>query len=232
MPSRGLAWALVATAALAQPTTLVDRVVAVVDEDPILLSEVERAVGLGLHGARAGESAEAARRRALDGLIEQRIRLHEISRFGAEPAPLEQVERQLAALRARFPDEAAWRAELARLAMTEAEVRHLLARQLSILTYVEERLGPRVFVGLDEIRRHFDEVLVPELRRRGDPVPPIEDVREQIRAVLREQALDREIALWTDELRRAADVVDLLDVEERELPPVRFELPVGGAAGD
>lgn len=221
---------MTAACALAQPERLVDRVVAVVDEDPILLSEVERAVGLGLHGRRDGESVAAARRRALDGLIEQRIRLHEISRFGAEPAPLDQVERQLAALRARFPDEAAWRAELARLAMTEAEVRHLLARQLSILAYVEERLGPRVFVGLDEIRRHYDEALVPELTRRGAPVPPIEDVREQIRAVLREQALDREIALWTDELRRAADVVDLLDAEDRPLPPVRFELPASNGS--
>jgi hypothetical protein len=224
--------AMTAACALAQPERLVDRVVAVVDEDPILLSEVERAVGLGLHGRRDGESDAAAHRRALDGLIEQRIRLHEISRFGAEPAPLDQVERQLAALRARFPDEAAWRAELARLAMTEAEVRHLLARQLSILAYVEERLGPRVFVGLEEIRRHYDGELVPELVRRGAPVPPIEDVREQIRAVLREQALDREIALWTDELRRAADVVDLLDAEERPLPPIRFELPGAPTSAD
>ena len=212
----------------AQEPQLVDRVVAVVDEDPILLSEVERVIGLGLHEPVAGESADATRRRVLDGLIEQRLRLHEIGRFGFEDAPLAEVDRQLAALRARFADDAAYRAELARLGLTEAEVRQLLARQLSILAYVEERLGPRVFVGLEEIRRHYDEELVPELARRGAPAPAIEDVREQIRALLRERALDAEIERWTADLRRQADVVDLLELEPRELPPVQFALPGGG----
>ena len=218
---------LLAVAAIlaAQEPRLVDRVVAVVDEDPILLSEVERVVALGLHGHPAGESEAATRRRVLDGLIEQRLRLHEIGRFGFEDAPLDQVDRQLAQLRARFGDEAAYRAELARLGLGEAEVRQLLARQLSILEYVEERLGPRVFVGLEEIRRYFDEELVPELTRRGEPVPEIENVREQIRAILRERALDQEIARWTEELRKNADVVDLLDADPRPLPPVQFEMP-------
>ena len=45
-------------------------------------------------------------------------------------------------------------------------------------------------------------------------------MREQIRAVLREQRLNDEIAAWTEELRRDADVVDYFDTELGELPPV------------
>jgi hypothetical protein len=204
---------------------LVDRVVAVVDEDPILASDVDRAVALGLVERAAGEPDDELRRRALDGLIEQRLRLHEIARFGLEEASIAEVDRQFEQLRAGFADEGAWRAELGRLGLDEAGVRQLLARQLSILAYVEERLGPRIFVGVEEIRRHYDEELVPALAAEGRPAPPIEEVRESIRAVLRERRLNEEIERWTADLRAAADVVDLLDVPERPLPPVRFEVP-------
>jgi hypothetical protein len=207
------------------PPRLVDRVLAVVDEDPILASDVERAIALGLVDRAAGESDDELRRRALDGLIEQRLRLHEIARFGLEEASFAEVDRQFEALRAGFADESAWRAELDRLGLDEAGVRQLLARQLSILAYVEERLGPRIFVGVEEIRRHYDEELVPALAAEGLAPPPIEEVRESIRAVLRARRLNEEIERWTADLRAAADVVDLFEVPERPLPPVRFEIP-------
>ncbi|KAB2963700.1 MAG: hypothetical protein F9K16_06100 [Thermoanaerobaculia bacterium] len=212
----------------AEGPVLVERVVAVVDEDPLLLSDVERVLGLRLVARQPEESDAALRRRVLDGLIEQRLRLHEIGRFGFEDAPLEEVDRQFAALRERFPDEAGFAAELARLGLDEDGVRQLLARQLAVLGYVEERLGPRVFVGVEEIRRHYDEVLRPELEAAGAAVPPLEEVREQIRAVLREGRLNEEIERWTAELRREADVVDLLDAPQRPLPPERFALPQRG----
>ncbi|HEX9800365.1 MAG TPA: hypothetical protein VGC00_09380 [Thermoanaerobaculia bacterium] len=201
------------------PGELVDRVVAIVDESPILLSDLRRAIGLGMVTRREGESEAALLRRTLDEWIERRLRSNEISRFGFEGAPLEDVERQIERLRARFPDEAAWQAELADLGLDEAEVRQLLARQLAVLSYLEQRLGPRAFVSIDEIQRYYDEELTPRLTTDGDPVPPIDEVREGIRALLREQKLDREIARWTAELRREADVVDLLDAEEKPLPP-------------
>ncbi len=212
-------------AAAQEEMRLVDRVVAVVDEDPILLSDVERAIALGLVERGPDDGVEVLRRRALDGLIEQRIRLHEIGRFAFEEAPLEQVDRQVEALRARFADEAAFAAELERLGIDLATVRQILARQLSVLIYVEERLGPRVFVGVEEIRRYYDDELTPKLAETGASPPPIEEVREQIRAVLREQLLNEEIERWTEELRRAADVVDLLDPDPQPLPPIVLTLP-------
>jgi len=206
-------------ATVSEAGALVDRIVAIVDEEPILLSDLERAIRLGLIARRDGESEAELRRRALDEWIERRLRLNEIARFGFEAAPLEEVERQVEQLRSRFPSEAAWQEELASQGLGEAEVRQLLARQLAVLSYLEQRLGPRAFVGYEEIQRYYDDELVPQLGALGEPVPPIDEVREAIRALLREQKLDREIEQWTAELRREADVVDLLDVPQRPLPP-------------
>src|SRR6185503_3541712 len=93
-----------ATAPAAEPQ-LKDRVMAVVDEDPILASEVERVVALGLDKARPGESDVAFRRRILDDLFEQRLRFHEIDRFGFEQVPVDLIEKNVAEIRARFPSE-------------------------------------------------------------------------------------------------------------------------------
>lgn len=220
LPLLTLAWTPLGAAAEEPPHALVDRVVAVVDGDPVLASDLERAIGLGLIERQNGESDDALRRRTLDRLIEHRLRLHEIDRFGFEEAALGEVEVQFEHLRSRFPSEAAFRAELARLGLEEAGLRQLLARQLSVLLYVEERLGPRVFVGVDDIRKHYDEELVPELHRRGEPAPPLDEVREAIRELLRSRRLNEEIDRWTAELRSRADVADLLDRERQELPPL------------
>jgi hypothetical protein len=206
-----------------QPPRLVDRVVAVVDEDPILDSDIERLLRLGLLEAVAGEKPDDQRRRALDLLIEQRLRLHEVDRFGFEETPLGLLDRQMEETRSRFPSEEAFRAELLRLGLDETSLRQLLARQLSVFAYVEERLGPRVFVSVDDIARYYNEELVPELQRggaRAADLPTLESVRESIRAVLRERRLNEELDRWTADLRSKADVVDYLDRESRPLPPL------------
>ena len=46
-------------------------------------------------------------------------------------------------------------------------LRQLVARQLLVLTYVDERLGPRVFVGPDDINRYYRSVLTPEMQKPG-----------------------------------------------------------------
>lgn len=215
--------AAIEPAAALPPATLVDRVVAVVDEDPILDSDIERVVRLGLLPAVAGESVAEERRRALDLAIEQKLRLHEVDRFGFEETPLALLDRQMEEIRSRFPAEEAFRAELARLGLDETTLRQLLARQLSVLAYVEERLGPRVFVSVDDIGRYYNEELLPELKKSGvgpAELPTLESVRESIRAVLRERRLNEEIDRWTADLRGKADVVDYLDREARLLPPL------------
>lgn len=215
--------AAAAPAPAAQPAKLVDRVVAVVDEDPILDSDIERSLHLRLLVPLAGETVAEQRRRALDLLVEERLRLHEIDRFGFEGVPLATLDSQVEQVRSRFPSEEEYRAELARLGLDETSLRQLLARQLSVLEYVEERLGPRVFVSVDDIARYYNDELVPELTKNGTKaadLPTLDAVREEIRAVLRERRLNDEIDRWTAGLRSKADVVDYLDQDRKELPPL------------
>jgi hypothetical protein len=207
---------------------LKDRVLAVVDEDPILGSDLERTIGLGLVERKPGESDRDFRRRVLDELINQRLRFHEIDRFGFQQVPVQEIERQVAEIRARFKDEAAFRARLKELGLDLAALRQLVARQLEVLAYVDERLGPQVFVGFDDIATYYRNVLVPEMQRQHQPVPPLDEVREKIREVLKQQRLTQEIDRWTEELRRNAIIAVYFDQPAGgPLPPVikRYDRP-------
>lgn len=206
---------------VAERHRLEDRIVAVLDEEAILLSDVDQVIGLGLVDRRSGEGMDELRGRVLEGLIDQRLRFQQVDRFGLERVSVAVVEAEVAKVAARFPDRPSFLARLAELEMSEEELDQLIARQLMVLAYVQERLGGRIFVSLDDIRAYYEEVLVPGLRAQGSPVPPLEEVREDIRGLLRAERLNVEIAEWTRRLRRAADIqVFLFEQPAGPLPPL------------
>ncbi len=204
----------------AEAEAAVDRILAVVDEDPILASEVGQVIGLGLVPRGEDEEEAAYERRVLDRLVEQRLRFHEIDRFGFAELPIDEVERQYAGFRDRFASAAEFRQRLEQLGLDENGLKQLVARQVMVVTYVEERLGSRVFVGLDDIRAYYDDVLEQEMAARGETVPPLEEVREQIRAVLKQERLNRELERWTAELRQQAEIEDYSAAGHDAPPPI------------
>ena len=181
-----------------------DRIVAVVDDDPIFASELERA-------ARWAAEPDPAPRELLDQLIDERLRAHEVDRHGTAYIGEDAVEAQLAELPPGVDRQ-------------EAEL--LVRRQLRVLAYVEQRLGALVFIADDAVRAYYESTLRDEMRRRGEALPAFEQVQQPIRALLREEALEQRIVTWTEELRQKAEIVDLLDepMPLDRLPPARLTL--------
>lgn len=206
---------------------LVDRIVATVDGDPIFFSDIHRRIDLGLVQKGGEETEEQLERRALESLIEEKLRLHEIERYAFRPVPEAEMERQLEAVRQRFADAASFEQRLTELGLGEEGLRQMLARQLRVLVYIEERLGPRIFVDFEDIEAYYDETLVPALEARGAARPELAEVQEAIGELLREIRLNEEIKEWTLELRLQAEIVDLFERPVRELPPVRESYDLG-----
>jgi hypothetical protein len=162
----------------------------------------------------------------LNFLIEQKLRFHEVDRYGFAELPIEVIDEELDRIRARFDSEEEFRERLAELSLAEQSLRQIVARQVMVWIYVEERLGARVFVGLDDVQRYYDEVFVPQLVEQRQTVPPLQEVREPIGVVLREQRMNEELERWTLELHQQADIEDFFDSRHASLPPVVFT--VGG----
>lgn len=196
-------------ASTAAASRLVDRVVAVVDGDPILLSDLRRAVAFDptLEPLEA-ESEEETLRRALDELVRERIRFHAVDRAGAGVTDPAEIQALAEATRSRFPTEVAFLAELTRHGMTERELEGMLARRQAIFNFVNDRLRSQVFVDATEIQTYFDSVLVPQVEAAGGQPPTLDSkLREAIRAAVTEIKLNEEEERWLRELESKADVV-------------------------
>ena len=165
---------------------------------------------------------KALQRRILDLQIEQKLRFHEVDRFGFAEVPVDAVEDEVAKLRDQFGSEEAFEERLSEVGLTVQNLRQIFARQVMVLIYVEERLGARVFVGLEDIQEYYDNILVPESIEAGEAIPPIQQVREPIRALLREQRMNEEFEIWTVELRSKADIEDFFDSRYSELPEIVY----------
>jgi len=177
--------ALVPAAAAPAPveTETVERIVAVVDDRPVLLSE------LAAHRAVSGLPEDTA----LEAAIDERLMHAEAARIPQAEVSAEEEDEALTLLLEKRP---ALRAEV-----REPELRRLLHRQLSILKYVDFRFRPQVRVGDEEVRRVWEE------EQAGRPAgPALEDEQEAIRARLERRALDERVEAWVKELRARADV--------------------------
>ena len=161
----------------------IERVVVVVDERPVLLSDVR-----SLQAVR-GLGEEAAREAAID----ERLMHVEAVRLPQAEVTREEEDEAMARLLETRP--------ALRDSVPEPDLRRLVHRQLAILKYVEFRFRPQLRVGDDEVRKAWEE------EQAGRPAgPAFEDEQDELRARLERRALDERIEAWVRELRGRADV--------------------------
>ena len=181
MRSEALALAALVLARAA-PGAVVERILAVVDGRPVLLSEV--AVFEKVRGE--GEA------RALEGLIDEQLMYREAVRLPQAALSPAEEERAFQSLRARLPPASA---------DEEDQLRRLARRQAAILKYVDFRFRPQVRVSEEAVRAAYEkEAAGPE------PRPSFEEAAGALRARLGDEDLTRRIEAWVKELRQGADV--------------------------
>jgi hypothetical protein len=133
--------------------------------------------------------------------VEERIVLSEMQRlklFDLEPS---EVEGLVARLRARFPSRAEYDAFTHAIEMTEEEIGALLARELRVARYLDNRLKLAAQLRDSEL----------EEAMRGKTLSPAE--RDHLRAQLAEEKYQRLLRELLTDLRRrtAVRVLDPLD---------------------
>jgi hypothetical protein len=160
---------------------VIERILAVVDGRPVMLSEVRL-----LQRVRGADQAAA-----VEALIDERLMFREASRLPQAAVTAEEEERAYVSVRASRPS--AWAAE--------ADLRRLARRQTAILKYIEFRFRPQVRIADDEIVAAYE-------REYGgrDGAPSLEAASGALRERLEAQALDERIEAWVRELRGSAEI--------------------------
>jgi peptidyl-prolyl cis-trans isomerase SurA len=193
---------IAANVAAQQP---IDRIAAVIDQQVITLSEVDQMEETRFF-PRTAVSQDDYRRRILDELIAQALRLRDMQRFGLQDVPKDSIEPRVQEIQKRFASPAEFATALQHAELTPDELRALVKRQLQVERYIQDRFAPLIFVPNEDIQKYYKTTWSQQRRERGLSIPPLPDVREEIRTLLKSSSLQKEIDDWTAQLRARSNV--------------------------
>jgi SurA N-terminal domain len=179
------------------PAELVDRIVARVEDDIIMLSEVrELAAYQQLVEGRAEPDDQI-----LHELIEQWVVRGEAEQ-AQFPMPTEaEVNREISQIQSRFPNLQDYTQRLGVLGVTPEAVRRVVERQIYLARYLDYKFRPAVQVEDAAVSTYYDEELVPALRTKGQAPPSLDTVSDQIRELLVQRGISERAASWFEETK-------------------------------
>jgi hypothetical protein len=203
-----LAAVLVANAAgLLSAQEIVDRIVARVENDIILLSDV-RALSRYQQFLDGKSETDA---QILDRLIDQwTVRTEaEASRF---PHPSDaDINRDLERLRKSFTSTEEYEAREKQSGLSDAEIREMVAAQLYLSNYLDSRFRPGVQIDPKTIEDFYQKSVVPRAKARGQEPPPLDAARDLIQEALVQRGINDQADQWLIESKARLHIEKFLE---------------------
>jgi peptidyl-prolyl cis-trans isomerase SurA len=204
----------------AQATPVVlDRVVAVVNNQAILASDIDDEIRLSVLDPGRGGLGVLTPTRALDQLIGRALiqqQMHQEDTEAAEPSQ-DEVDARLLEIRKELPacvrqncaSDTGWSAFLIGHALTPALVETYLRHRVEILRFIEQRFRQGISISPQEIDTYYHHTLVPQYAK-GETVPPLDLVSNRIQEILLQQRVNALFDDWLSNLRKQGDI-EVLD---------------------
>jgi peptidyl-prolyl cis-trans isomerase SurA len=201
-----------ATAAFSQD--VVDRMVAVVNKQVILQSELEDAVHIDslLQGKPQSQVTEREMDAVLERMIDQLLVQQQIVDNSLLEPKSDEITSRIQDVRSSIPGadaEQKWQSMLAAYGVTEQDVQKHIATQLLVLRFVDLRFRVPARADRAAISQYYQDTLLPELRKKGVPAPSLEQVSDKIQRILTEQHINDLLASWLQTLRLQAHIEKL-----------------------
>jgi len=196
-----------------------DRVVAVVNRQAILESDVEDEMELSVlepsQNARETMSEPQALQRLISrALIQQQIRQEDLPATELKPdtiaSRIMQIRTDLpACVRADCQTDAGWKAFLAQHNLTPPQVEDYLRHRIEILSFIEMRFRQGIRVTPDEVEAYYKGTLLPQYPA-GQTPPPLQEVSSRIEEILLQQRVNQLFDDWLATLRKQGQI-EVLD---------------------
>jgi hypothetical protein len=198
---------------------VLDRVVAVVNNQAILVSDLDEEIRLSvLDPGQVGQGV-LTRQRALEQLIERALiqqQIREEDERAAVPTQAE-VNARLAEIRKEVPacihencaTDAGWKAFLAAHGLTPGRVESYLRYRVQILRFIELRFRQGIQISPQEVESYYRETLLPQYAA-GEAVPALDKVAPRIQEILLQRQVNVLFDDWLQKLRKQGEV-EVLD---------------------
>jgi peptidyl-prolyl cis-trans isomerase SurA len=214
---------------------ILDRVVAVVNNQAILSSDIDNEIRLSVLDPGRGGLGVLTRPRALDqligrALIQQQIRQEDLQ--SADPTPAD-VDSRINGIRKESPacvrqncaSDQGWKAFLAAQGLTEEGVETYIRYRVEILRFIEQRFSQGISIEPKDIETYYHNTLLPQYAK-GEPIPPLDQVSTRIQEILLQQHVNILFDDWLSNLRKQGDIEVLDPALESPAP----ETPAPGAS--
>ncbi len=198
---------------------VIDRVVAVVNNQAILASDIEDEIRLSVLDPNRGGMGTLTPQRALEQLIgrtliQQQIRQED--ELAVAPTP-EELAARLKEIRTEIPacvrencaTDEGWKSFLAAHDLSEERVEAYLRYRVEILRFIEERFRQGIRITPQEIETYYRNTLLPQYSKPAD-IPPLDKVSQRIQEILLQQHVNALFDDWLNNLRKQGEI-EILD---------------------
>jgi peptidyl-prolyl cis-trans isomerase SurA len=202
-----------AAVAMGQGAVL-DRIVAEVNGDVILESDVDEERRFESIQPYRGSNAEFSRERAVQRLIDRTLILQQAALEPEDAITEEDLEAQLVKLRKDIPTcaeshcetDKGWQKFLADRGFTVEEFTALWRKRMELLRFIEVRFRNGIRVSDDEIKEYYEKTMLPEYAKQKVTPPKLETVSKRIEEVLLQQQVGNLLRDWLKSLRAQGSV--------------------------
>jgi parvulin-like peptidyl-prolyl isomerase len=186
---------------------VIDRIVARVDTDIILLSDVrELSRYQQFVDGKSETDAEI-----LDRLLDQYIVRTE-ARAALFPSPSdEDVNRSLERLKRTFSSPEAYEERKKQSGLSDEDIRRMLRSQTYLSNYLDSRFRASIQIDDKAIQEFYQTRVVPRAESRGQTAPTLDAARDFIQEALVQRAINVQADKWLKESRTRLHVENLLN---------------------
>lgn len=206
----------------AERGAIVDRIVATVNGDLVLESDVEqeeRFTKLYPYGVGEGKPL---REQAITRLIDRTLIEQQVAGYPQQPVTDEQVSKDETDLRKDLPacahadclSDAGWKNFLTKAGFTEEELRERIKQRIQVLHFIEQRFRSGVRITDKQIEDFYNTNMLPEYAKQHATAPPLDSVRDRVNELLLQQQVSSLLDDWLKTLRDSGRVRMLKQGEE------------------
>jgi len=193
---------------------LVDQVVAVVNSDLILESDIDEERRFESFQPFRDPEGPSSRTALIDRLIDRTLILQQAKLQPDDRVTLAEAQTRLKTLRTEIPackpahceTDEGWQKFVQSQGFTLPQVEELWRQRMEMLKFVEIRFRAGIRISPEEIKTYYDKTLAPELIREHTTPPPLDTVSERIQEILLQQRVGSLLTDWLTALKAQGTV--------------------------
>jgi peptidyl-prolyl cis-trans isomerase SurA len=197
-----------------QQSVVLDRIVAVVNQDLILESDVDEERRFEEIQPYRDSRRAFSREMAVARLVDRALILQQADLEASTSVSDEELDAQLARVKKDIPEckqyhcetEDGWKKFLGDHGFTEEEFRERWRKRMELLKFIEVRFRNGIAISEDQIKTYYEKTMLPEYAKRNVAAPPLSAISKRIEEVLLQQEVGALLVDWLKSLRAQGSV--------------------------